>query len=248
VESGEPVRITKRGKPVAKLIAARKISDEIFGYMTGKAKIVGDIIHSAPCGGLEVQMILLDTHALLWMSVDPKKLSKKARVTILDARANDGIAVASITLWESLPPNVSCGVPRSIALLREKSASDAVVGQAIVDLGGKGAADGLEANDKGHIFAGDFERDSIRQRQTHEERKMSHEDNRLSWPDRQTERRASYDAELEHNNCDHANFEESHGRMRGFYCANNRYRVAPTSPTSLFSLTHTPCRPKISAG
>jgi PIN domain nuclease of toxin-antitoxin system len=45
-------------------------------------------------------MILLDTHVLLWMSVDPKKLSKKARAAILDARANDGIAVASITLWE----------------------------------------------------------------------------------------------------------------------------------------------------
>jgi prevent-host-death family protein len=48
LESGEPVLITKRGKPVAKLVAARKKSDEIFGYMTGKAKIVGDIIHSAP--------------------------------------------------------------------------------------------------------------------------------------------------------------------------------------------------------
>jgi PIN domain nuclease of toxin-antitoxin system len=45
-------------------------------------------------------MILLDTHVLLWMSVDPKKLSKKARAAILDSRANDGIAVAAITLWE----------------------------------------------------------------------------------------------------------------------------------------------------
>jgi prevent-host-death family protein len=48
LESGEPVLITKRGKPVAKLVAAREKSDEIFGYMTGKARIVGDIIHSAP--------------------------------------------------------------------------------------------------------------------------------------------------------------------------------------------------------
>jgi PIN domain nuclease of toxin-antitoxin system len=45
-------------------------------------------------------MILLDTHVLLWMSLDPKKLSKKAREAILDARAKDGVAVASITLWE----------------------------------------------------------------------------------------------------------------------------------------------------
>jgi prevent-host-death family protein len=47
-QSGEPVLITKRGKPVAKLVAARKKSDQIFGYMTGKARIVGDIIHSVP--------------------------------------------------------------------------------------------------------------------------------------------------------------------------------------------------------
>jgi hypothetical protein len=39
---------TKPGKPVAKPVAAREQSDEIFGDMTGKARIVGDIIHSAP--------------------------------------------------------------------------------------------------------------------------------------------------------------------------------------------------------
>jgi len=32
--------------------------------------------------------------------LDPKKLSKKAREAILDARAKDGVAVAAITLWE----------------------------------------------------------------------------------------------------------------------------------------------------
>src|SRR5438876_9325104 len=36
-----------------------------------------------------------------------------------------------------------------------------------------------------------------------------HEDNRLSWPDRQAIRRASDDTELEHNSCDPANFEGS---------------------------------------
>ena len=45
-------------------------------------------------------MILLDTHALLWMASDPKRLSKRAREAIGTARQNDGIAVATITLWE----------------------------------------------------------------------------------------------------------------------------------------------------
>ena len=45
-------------------------------------------------------MILLDTHVLIWMSSDPKRLSKKARAAIREARQKTGIAAASITLWE----------------------------------------------------------------------------------------------------------------------------------------------------
>jgi len=43
-DSGEPVLITKHGKPVAKLVPAQNNADEIFGYMAGKVKIVGDIV------------------------------------------------------------------------------------------------------------------------------------------------------------------------------------------------------------
>jgi prevent-host-death family protein len=43
-DSGEPVLITKHGKPVAKLVPAHNNADEIFGYMAGKVKIVGDIV------------------------------------------------------------------------------------------------------------------------------------------------------------------------------------------------------------
>jgi len=45
-------------------------------------------------------MILLDTHVLIWMASDPKRLSKKARDAIRDARQKTGVAVATITLWE----------------------------------------------------------------------------------------------------------------------------------------------------
>ena len=47
-DSGEPVLITKHGKPVAKLIPIPTNEDDIFGYMTGKAKIVGDVMNSTP--------------------------------------------------------------------------------------------------------------------------------------------------------------------------------------------------------
>ena len=42
--TGEPVVITKHGKPVVKLVPAEKQADDIFGYMSGKVKIVGDIV------------------------------------------------------------------------------------------------------------------------------------------------------------------------------------------------------------
>jgi PIN domain nuclease of toxin-antitoxin system len=45
-------------------------------------------------------MILLDTHVLIWMSSEPKRLSTRARQAIRGARQEGGLAVASITLWE----------------------------------------------------------------------------------------------------------------------------------------------------
>jgi prevent-host-death family protein len=40
----EPVLITKRGKPVAKLIPAVRETDDIYGFLQGKGTITGDIV------------------------------------------------------------------------------------------------------------------------------------------------------------------------------------------------------------
>ncbi len=45
-------------------------------------------------------MIFLDTHVLIWMASDPKRLSKKAREAIREAREKTGVAIAAMTLWE----------------------------------------------------------------------------------------------------------------------------------------------------
>jgi PIN domain nuclease of toxin-antitoxin system len=55
-------------------------------------------------------VIFLDTHVLIWMASDPKRLSKKAREAIRHEREKDGrekgarektgVAIAAITLWE----------------------------------------------------------------------------------------------------------------------------------------------------
>ncbi len=42
--TGEPVLVTKHGKPVVKLVPAKAKEGSIFGYMEGKARIVGDIV------------------------------------------------------------------------------------------------------------------------------------------------------------------------------------------------------------
>jgi prevent-host-death family protein len=42
--SGEPVLITKKGKPIVKLVPVPVLKDDIFGFLEGKGKIVGDIV------------------------------------------------------------------------------------------------------------------------------------------------------------------------------------------------------------
>ncbi len=45
-------------------------------------------------------MILLDTHAWLWLCVEPRRLSAAAAAAIRRAVSGGGLAIASITLWE----------------------------------------------------------------------------------------------------------------------------------------------------
>ncbi|MFI5092128.1 MAG: type II toxin-antitoxin system Phd/YefM family antitoxin [Candidatus Acidiferrales bacterium] len=41
--TGEPVIVTKRGKPVVKVVPAGPEKDDLFGFMKGRMEIVGDI-------------------------------------------------------------------------------------------------------------------------------------------------------------------------------------------------------------
>lgn len=43
----QTVVITKRGKPVAKLVPVEQEKDDIFGFLKGKIKITGDIVSPA---------------------------------------------------------------------------------------------------------------------------------------------------------------------------------------------------------
>lgn len=43
----ETIVVTKRGKPVAKLVPMEEVQDDIFGFLKGKARIVGDVVSPA---------------------------------------------------------------------------------------------------------------------------------------------------------------------------------------------------------
>jgi PIN domain nuclease of toxin-antitoxin system len=45
-------------------------------------------------------VILLDTHVLVMLALKPEGLSKAAARAVTRAMAGDGVAIASITLWE----------------------------------------------------------------------------------------------------------------------------------------------------
>jgi PIN domain nuclease of toxin-antitoxin system len=45
-------------------------------------------------------VILLDTHVLVWMVADSKRLSRAAAAAIRRAEDEGGVAISAITLWE----------------------------------------------------------------------------------------------------------------------------------------------------
>ncbi len=47
-ESGQPVVVTKHGKPVVQIIRVVANEEDIFGFLAGKGRIVGDIENTIP--------------------------------------------------------------------------------------------------------------------------------------------------------------------------------------------------------
>jgi PIN domain nuclease of toxin-antitoxin system len=46
-------------------------------------------------------VILVDTHIVVWLTMEPERLSRRAAAVIASTRLeNEGVAIADITLWE----------------------------------------------------------------------------------------------------------------------------------------------------
>jgi PIN domain nuclease of toxin-antitoxin system len=46
-------------------------------------------------------MILLDTHVVIWLAQEIERLSQPAKAAIAEGRANGGLAISSLTLFET---------------------------------------------------------------------------------------------------------------------------------------------------
>jgi sugar lactone lactonase YvrE len=68
-------------------------------------------------------------------------------------------------------------------LLLQPGIDEKQAGAAVLDLGEKGASDGLEADDKGNVYAGDYEHNAIRVRSASGTVSTLIQDDRIWWPD-----------------------------------------------------------------
>jgi sugar lactone lactonase YvrE len=71
----------------------------------------------------------------------------------------------------------------SVDALADPSRSDAEVAATVKDLGDKGASDGLEADDQGRVYIGDYEHHAIRRRNLDGSTELLVVDPRVLWPD-----------------------------------------------------------------
>jgi sugar lactone lactonase YvrE len=174
--------------------------DVRFGLRKGKAG-VAYITDSSVAGHGGIIVVDLDSgDSWRELSGDPSTAADPAFIPVVEGErlavrekgklpapfsvASDGITLSSdgATLYYcALMSRHLFSVPT--ALLLDRTASKETVAKAVIDLGEKGASDGLEVDDKGRLYAGDYERNSIRQRQTNGEWKTIAHDPRILWPD-----------------------------------------------------------------
>jgi len=155
------------------------VNDVRFDLRVGKAGVayISDSSIKGP-GGLIV--VDLDSgHAIRRLSGHPSTSPDKGFVPVIEGKplmsrpaggkptpwlvASDGIAISadgSTLYYCALSSRHLFSVPT--ALLRDETIPDAELARSIVDLGMKGASDGLAEDDAGRIYGGDYEHNAIR--------------------------------------------------------------------------------------
>ena len=186
--------------PASVVLKTTYLNDVRFDLRKGKAGIayITDSAHDGPGGIIVVDLASGESWRKL--SGHPSTAADPSFIPVVEGESfairsqgkaplpvktgSDGIAISSdgATLFYCpLSSRHLYSIPT--ALLLDRSVDDETVARAVVDLGEKGASDGLESDDKGRIYAGDYEHNSIRQRQTDGIWKTIAHDPRILWPD-----------------------------------------------------------------
>ena len=186
--------------PASVVLKTTYLNDVRFDLRKGKAGIayITDSAHDGPGGIIVVDLGSGESWRKL--SGHPSTVADPSFIPVVEGESlairsqgkaplpvkagSDGIAISSdgATLFYCpLSSRHLYSIPT--ALLLDRSVDDETVARAVVDLGEKGASDGLESDDKGRIYAGDYEHNSIRQRQTEGVWKTIAHDPRILWPD-----------------------------------------------------------------
>lgn len=182
------------------LLTTTYVNDVRFDFREGKEGVayITDSSANGPGGIIVVDLATGDAWRKLTnhpsAQVDPSFIAvvegKEMATTGPDGKrvplhiASDGIALSSdgATLYYSpLSSRHLYSVPT--ALLRDRNATESQIGDAVKDLGEKGASDGLEADASGAVYAGDFERNSIRKMRPDGTWETIAHDPRILWPD-----------------------------------------------------------------
>lgn len=186
--------------PTTTVLPTTYINDVRFDLRKGKAGVayITDSSISGPGGIIMVDLDSGESWRRLTghvsTSVDPSfvpivegerlAIRAKGKQPVPFGVASDGIAISAdgeTLFYSPLSSRHLYAVPT--ALLLDRSATDDAVEQSVQDTGEKGASDGLESDDKGRVYAGDYEHNSIRQRQANGEWKTIAHDARILWPD-----------------------------------------------------------------
>ena len=186
--------------PASVVLKTTYLNDVRFDLRKGKAGIayITDSAHDGPGGIIVVDLASGESWRKL--SGHPSTAADPSFIPVVEGESlairsqgkaplpvktgSDGIAISSdgATLFYCpLSSRHLYSIPT--ALLLDRSVDDETVARAVVDLGEKGASDGLESDDKGRIYAGDYEHNSIRQHQTEGIWKTIAHDPRILWPD-----------------------------------------------------------------
>ncbi|MGN4190296.1 L-dopachrome tautomerase-related protein [Burkholderia gladioli] len=186
--------------PAEVMRARTYVNDVRFDFRVGRAGVAYVTDSSLSGTGGIIVVDLASGSALRRLTGDPSTSADPTFSPVFDgetmklrqadgsstplAIASDGIALSpdGKTLYYcALSSRRLYAVPT--ALLRDPAASEAQVAAAVVDLGEKGASDGLAVDANGVIYAGDYEHDSIRKLAPGGEWTTIVHDPRVLWPD-----------------------------------------------------------------